>query len=43
MALINFKECIKRKNKLYISAKRDRISNEIYKNWKIRIIPQETI
>ena len=31
------KECIKRKNKLYISAKRNRISNEIYKNYKNRL------
>ena len=28
---------IKNKNKLYISAKRNRISNEIYKNYKIRL------
>ena len=31
------KECIKRKNELYISAKRNRISNEIYKNYKNRL------
>ena len=34
---VTLKECIKRKNKLYISAKRPRISNEIYKNYKNRL------
>ena len=31
------KECIKSKNKLYISAKRNQISNVIYTNYKIRL------